>query len=65
MKNQWFWPLLVLLGVLPGAFLGALGADWGRPGGSQRGVWRLHLCLDALWGAFGATLGPRKNFNIP
>jgi hypothetical protein len=56
MKNQWFWPLLVLLRVLPGASFGALGVAWGRPGGSQRGAWRVHFFLGRALGDLGGQL---------
>ena len=65
MKNQWFWPLLVLLRVLPGASFGALGAAWGRPGGSQRGAWRVHFCLGRALGVFGANLSARGPDDSP
>ena len=45
-------------GVLSGASLGVVGTARGRPRGSQRGVWRLHLRLEWALGGFWGHLGP-------
>ena len=57
-ENQCFWPLSGRHGVLSGASLGVVGTARGRPRGSQRGAWRLHLRLEWALGGFWGHLGP-------
>jgi len=57
-ENQCFWVLSGRHGVLSAPSLGGVGTARGRPRGSQRGAWRLHLRLEWALGGFWGHLGP-------
>ena len=57
MKSQYFWPFLVLLGVLPVASLRTLKQPGGAQGTPKEALGGSICVLDVLWGTSGATLG--------